>query len=259
MQSEESDELSPPPWLTTEPEKGGCFEALGLPRRLLSRRVYRGAVKKQKRYSALKLPIAVDSQTAMFAYIDPGNETASGLRFWGKGNQSEAKPCHRKSTAISVDPWEASRYLSFSLHRHHRQRGEYAIGGIELHGHSGEDSTLCGAAHRPHEIGRVGAGEHLLDELGLLPVGRQRDLHLFKHNAPFHQSAPDHHRFISQVTDGRRGADTLRLAASREDGVTYELAGPHPGDPDVRGDQSAGPRKVPPRQPIDSIRFTLGR
>ena len=24
---------------------------------------------------------------------------------------------------------------SFSLHRHHRQRGEYAIGGIELHGH----------------------------------------------------------------------------------------------------------------------------
>ena len=44
-----------------------------------ARRVYRGAVKKQKRYSALKLPIAVDSQTAMFAYIDPGNETASGL------------------------------------------------------------------------------------------------------------------------------------------------------------------------------------
>ena len=123
MQSEESDELSPPPWLTTEPEKGGCFEALGLPRRLLSRRVYRGAVKKQKRYSALKLPITVDSQTAMFAYIDPGNETASGLRFWGKGNQSEAKPCHRKSTAISVDPWEASRYLSFSLHIHHATGG----------------------------------------------------------------------------------------------------------------------------------------
>ena len=88
-----------------------------------ARRVYRGAVKKQKRYSALKLPIAVDSQTAMFAYIDPGNETASGLRFWGKGNQSEAKPCHRKSTAISVDPWEASRYLSFSLHIHHATGG----------------------------------------------------------------------------------------------------------------------------------------
>ena len=92
MQSEESDELSPPPWLTTEPDKGGCFEALGLPRRLLSRRVYRGAVKKQKRYSALKLPIAVDSQTAMFAYIDPGNETASGFVSGGRGTRVRRSP-----------------------------------------------------------------------------------------------------------------------------------------------------------------------
>ena len=33
-----------------------------------------------------------------------------------------------------------------------------------------------GAAHRPHEIGCIGTGEHLLDVPGVLPVGRQRDL-----------------------------------------------------------------------------------
>ncbi len=71
------------PWLPTEPEKVGCFEALGLERGLLPRRVYRGAVGRQKRYFALKLPVAVDSDTATFAYVDPGNETDGGLRSWG--------------------------------------------------------------------------------------------------------------------------------------------------------------------------------
>ena len=41
-----------------------------------------------------------------------------------------------------------------SLDRHHRQRGEDAVAGIELHGHSGEPARR-GAAHRPREIGRV--------------------------------------------------------------------------------------------------------
>ena len=35
-----------------------------------------------------------------------------------------------------------------SLDRHHRQRGEDAVAGIELHGHSGEPARR-GAAHRP--------------------------------------------------------------------------------------------------------------
>ena len=70
-------------WLPTEPEKVRCFEALGLERRMFPHRVYKGSVGKQKRYFALKLPIAVDSETATFAYVDPGNETDGGFRSWG--------------------------------------------------------------------------------------------------------------------------------------------------------------------------------
>ena len=74
-------------WLPTELEKVGCFETLGLDRRLLPRRIYQGAVKRQKHYFALKLPIAVDSETATFVYIDPGHETNTGLRFRGEAHQ----------------------------------------------------------------------------------------------------------------------------------------------------------------------------
>ena len=70
-------------WLPTEPEKVRRFEALGLERRMFPHRVYKGSVGKQKRYFALKLPIAVDSETATFAYVDPGNETDGGFRSWG--------------------------------------------------------------------------------------------------------------------------------------------------------------------------------
>ena len=74
-------------WLPTEQEKVGCFEALGLGRGLLPRRVYRRAGKEQTRYFALKFPVAVDSETATFAYVDPGNETATGLRSWGDAHR----------------------------------------------------------------------------------------------------------------------------------------------------------------------------
>ena len=70
-------------WLPTEPEKVRCFEALGLDLQMLPHRVYKEAVGKQKCYFALKLPIAVDSETATFAYVDPGNETDGGFRSWG--------------------------------------------------------------------------------------------------------------------------------------------------------------------------------
>ena len=72
------------PWLPTEPEKVGCFEALGLDLRLLPHREYRS--KKgtpQRRYFALKFPVAVDAETATFAYVDPGHETDRSIRSWG--------------------------------------------------------------------------------------------------------------------------------------------------------------------------------
>ena len=73
-------------WLPTEQEKVGCFEALGLDLRLLPRRVYRGTVGKQKRYFALKFPVAVDAETATFAFVDPGHGTDTGLRTWGEAH-----------------------------------------------------------------------------------------------------------------------------------------------------------------------------
>ena len=75
------------PSLPTEQEKVACFESLGLERRLLPSRVYRGAVGRQRCYFALKLPIAVDSRNAIFAYADPGHDTDSELRSWGAAHQ----------------------------------------------------------------------------------------------------------------------------------------------------------------------------
>ena len=70
-------------WLPTEPEKVEFFEELGLSRRLIPRRIYYGAVGVQRRFFALKLPVAVDAGTVTFAYVDPGHSTASELHSWG--------------------------------------------------------------------------------------------------------------------------------------------------------------------------------
>ena len=70
-------------WLPAEPEKVEFFENLGLPLRLLPRRIYYGVTANQKRYFALKLPLAVDPETITFVYIDPGNQTDSELHSWG--------------------------------------------------------------------------------------------------------------------------------------------------------------------------------
>ena len=75
------------PWLPTEPEKVGFFESLGIDRSRIPHRVYQGAVGKQTRYFALKLPIAVDAKTATFAYVDPGKDTDTELRSWGAAHE----------------------------------------------------------------------------------------------------------------------------------------------------------------------------
>ena len=72
------------PQTTNRPQGGGSsaarekvefFEKLGLPLRLIPRRIYYGVVGNQKRYFALKLPLAVDPETVSFAYVDPGHQT----------------------------------------------------------------------------------------------------------------------------------------------------------------------------------------
>ena len=68
------------PWLPTEPEKVRAFEALGIERRHLPLRVYRGAVGEIRHHFRLKLPIALGPDRAVFVYVDPGYETATALR-----------------------------------------------------------------------------------------------------------------------------------------------------------------------------------
>ena len=70
-------------WLPTEGEKVACFDGLGIDQTLIPGRVYKGAAGGQKRFFSLKLPIAVDAETATFVYVDPGYETDSGIRSWG--------------------------------------------------------------------------------------------------------------------------------------------------------------------------------
>ena len=70
------------PWLPTEPEKVGAFEALGIERRLLPSRLYRGAAGSTRRYFPLKLPVALDADRALFVYADPGHETRTALSTW---------------------------------------------------------------------------------------------------------------------------------------------------------------------------------
>ena len=74
-------------WLPAEPEKVEFFEKLGLPLRLIPRRIYYGVAGNQKRYFALKLPLAVDPETVTFAYVNPGHQDGCrtplvGSRAW---------------------------------------------------------------------------------------------------------------------------------------------------------------------------------
>ena len=70
-------------WLPTEGEKVEFIEGLGVHSNLIPRRIYYGAVRAQKRYFALKLPVAGGAQTVTFAYVDPGHATAVELNSWG--------------------------------------------------------------------------------------------------------------------------------------------------------------------------------
>ena len=89
-------------WLPTEPEKVEFFEKLGLPLRLIPRRIYYGVAGSQKRYFALKLPLAVDPETATFAYVDPGRSTDTELRSWGAAHGALWDALRKKGRQVRV-------------------------------------------------------------------------------------------------------------------------------------------------------------
>ena len=89
-------------WLPAEPEKVEFFEKLGLPRRLLPRRIYYGVASNQKRYFALKLPLAVDPEIVTFAYIDPGHQTDRELHSWGAAHGPLWDALRKKGRQVRV-------------------------------------------------------------------------------------------------------------------------------------------------------------
>ena len=89
-------------WLPAEPEKVAFFEELGLSRRLIPRRIYYGAVGNQKRYFALKLPLAVDPETVTFVYVDPGHRTDTELRSWGAAHGPLWDALRKKGRQVRV-------------------------------------------------------------------------------------------------------------------------------------------------------------
>ena len=89
-------------WLPAEPEKVEVFEGLGLSRRLIPRRIYYGAVGAQKRYFALKLPIAAGPETITFAYVDPGHQTDRELHSWGAAHGPLWDALRKKGRQVRV-------------------------------------------------------------------------------------------------------------------------------------------------------------
>ena len=89
-------------WLPAEPEKVAFFDGLGLSRRLIPRRIYYGAVGAQKRYFALKLPLAGDRETVTFAYVDPGHQTDRELHSWGAAHGQLWDALRKKGRQVRV-------------------------------------------------------------------------------------------------------------------------------------------------------------
>ena len=145
-------------WLPTEPEKVRAFEALGIERELLPVRVYGSRARATRRYFPVKLPVALDTERAVFVYADPGHDTATGLRSWGATHQGlwRALQSHGRSVeAITV----ARR------HREIERAREVMRGWAEPSGTGEPDS---GSQEETARIERAirGMDEALAEELG---------------------------------------------------------------------------------------------
>ena len=90
------------PWLPTEHEKVGAFEALGIERRLLPIKAYRGAAGTTRRHFPVKLPVALDAGRAVFVYADPGHETATALRSWGDAHRRLWDALRERGRSVEV-------------------------------------------------------------------------------------------------------------------------------------------------------------
>ena len=89
-------------WLPAESEKLEFFEEIGLPLRLIPRRIYYGVAGNRKRYFALKLPIAVEHDIVTFVYADPGHQTHTELHAWGAAHGPLWDALRKKGRQVRV-------------------------------------------------------------------------------------------------------------------------------------------------------------
>ena len=101
------------PWRPTEPEKVAAFEALGIAPEVLPQRVYRGALGNLRRFFPLGLPVALDTERAVFVYVEPGHETTTALRSWGAAHGDLWKALwdrgHKIEVVAVVRRWQEDR------------------------------------------------------------------------------------------------------------------------------------------------------
>ena len=90
------------PWLPTEEEKVAAFESLGIERRHLPLRVYRGAVGETRHYFRLKLLIALEPGRTIFVYVDPGHESDTVLRSWGAAHRGLWQALRERDRSVEV-------------------------------------------------------------------------------------------------------------------------------------------------------------
>ena len=97
-------------WLPTEPEKVAAFEALGIDRRLLPKRIY-GSPKggRTVRPFGWKMPVAFGDGVAAFVYVDTGGETHDELLSWGAEHaplwsELAARAIRIELAAVSASP-----------------------------------------------------------------------------------------------------------------------------------------------------------
>ena len=90
------------PWLPTEDEKVGAFEALGIERGILPARVYRGAAGNTRRHFPVKLPVALDARRAVFVYADPSHGTSTALRSWGRAHHALWEALGRRGRSVEA-------------------------------------------------------------------------------------------------------------------------------------------------------------
>ena len=150
------------PWLPTEDEKVAAFEALGIERRLLPVRVYRGAAGNTRRHFPVKLPVALDSARATFVYVDPGHDTSTALRSWGTAHQGLWRALTRLGRSVEV---VAVGRASREIRRAERVMGGWAEDGLPVEADAGmrdeiariERAILQGAIQVLEEFGGLQA------------------------------------------------------------------------------------------------------